>query len=79
MKYNISPSVLSEPHFSLRNGQEEIGYSYGILYRMASKGRNGHRLEVVRMANGVLATSADAIARYELAINLSEMDDTHGK
>jgi hypothetical protein len=79
MKYNISPSVLGENPFTLKEGYSEVGYSYAILYRMATQGKNNCRLEVVRQANGVLSTSADAIARYELAVNLAELGDTDGR
>jgi len=78
MRFNISPSVLSEDWFHLRNAGLRTPYTYAVLYRMATKGRNGKRLEVVRAANGVLATSIDAIARYELAINIAELDEANG-
>lgn len=70
--YNISPTVLSENPFTVRTSANHTPYTYSVVQRMYSRGRHGVRLEVARAANGVLVTSRDAIARYELAINERE-------
>lgn len=72
--YNISPTILSENPFPVRASREHTPYSYAVVQRMYSKGHNGIHLEVARLANGVLATSTDAIVRYELAINERELN-----